>query len=86
MKQEVYTDLEPIKEFAAFSNEIDVDALTNWLFHKGIDGKWAAIPREKITEYWNDYNCEGIIRSSQLETVIELAEKVSNDNTFLDGL
>ena len=76
MIQEVYTDLE---------KSTDADLLTSWVFHKGIDGNWAAIPREKLSEYWNNYNCSGVIRSSQLSTAIELAGKVINNPSYLEN-
>lgn len=57
--------------------------LYDWLFHKGLDGNWAAIPRDKVESYFNNYSCPDIIRSSQLSTVIELAEKVTLDKEFL---
>ena len=60
--------------------------LYDWLFHQGLDGNWAAIPRDKIAEYFNDYNCQGVIRSSQLETVVELASKVSYDPEFINKI
>lgn len=69
MPQEVYQDLEP--------------DLYDWLFHKGLDGNWAAIPRDKVHCYFNNYNCPGVIRSPQFNTVRELAEKVTQDPEFL---
>lgn len=73
MKQEVYLDLE--KE-----NQPD---LYDWFFHKGLDGNWAAVPRDMMMHYLNYYECPNVIRSSQLSTVIELAGKVRHDPDFL---
>ena len=74
--QETYLDFEKKQQ----------PELYNWLFHKGLDGNWAAIPREKIADYFNDYNTPGIIRSTQLSTVVELASKVSYDPEFLNTI
>jgi hypothetical protein len=77
MSQEVYTD---------FENPSNINVLNSWVFHNGPDGNWAAIPREKLIEYWNNYDCEGIIRSSQLTTVVELASKVIHNPSYLNNL
>lgn len=69
------------------------DILYDFVFHYNIyTNLWAAIPRELYTKYWEDYSNPGILRSSKLETLIELILKtegkteeieiLTNDNTL----
>lgn len=60
--------------------------LYGWMFHIGLDGKWAAIPKEKIDCYFNDYKCPGIIRSTELDTVIDVVIKATKDPEFLNAV
>lgn len=63
-----------------------MDQLYNWVFHYNHYTKmWAAIPRERYNDYWagDDF---GIIRSSSIDTLIELTRKVSYDPQFLDKI
>jgi hypothetical protein len=60
--------------------------LYSWLFHYGLDGKWCAIPREKINEYFNNHECVGVIRSSELKTLMEIVNKIEKDNFFLNSI
>ena len=63
-----------------------MNELYDWLFHKGLDGNWAAIPRDKVADYFNDYNTDGVIRSKTFDTVIELATRVDKDPEYLKKL
>lgn len=36
---------------------------------------WSAIPRELYLQYWTDDGLEGIIRSKEINTLIELLTK-----------
>ena len=76
MPQEIYLDLERENE----------PELYDWFFHKGLDGKWAAVPRESLVQYMNYYDSPGVIRSPQLSTVVELASKVEEDPEFLNKI
>ena len=61
--------------------------LHDWVFHYNMfTHTWAAIPRECYQGYWSDMNHPGIIRSSSIETLIELTGKVSFDPNFLDKI
>ena len=58
-----------------------VDHLHDFVFHLNcLDKQWAAIPRDKISEYWNDYTIEGVIRSKSLETLLEIVYKTHGEN------
>ncbi len=50
--------------------------LYDWVFHYNPYTKqWAAIPRDLYTKYWDNYNLEGIIRSSSHKTLLEIIER-----------
>lgn len=61
--------------------------LHDWVFHYNIfTKKWAAIPRECYQGYWSDMNHPGIIRSSSIETLMDIVSKVNYDPKFLDKI
>ena len=60
--------------------------INNYVFHKGLDNLWAAIPRDQYVNYFNDYQCTGVIRSIELSTVISLANKVTLDSDYLSKI
>lgn len=52
------------------------DYLYDWVFHYNPYTKnWAAIPRDLYTQYWDNYNLEGVIRSSSHKTLLEILQK-----------
>jgi hypothetical protein len=54
--------------------------LQDWVFHyNAIAQGWAAIPRELYNQYWSNYNLEGIIRSSKIETLLQILHKTKGD-------
>lgn len=57
--------------------------LSDYLFHQGLDKLWAAVPREQYVNYFNNYQCQGVIRSRELSTVIALVIKVDADSEYL---
>lgn len=68
MNQEVYQDLEP-----AYIKEEALSYLYDWFFHfNHINAEWSAIPREFISEYFNNYNSDRILRSTSLDTLREI--------------
>lgn len=85
MKQETYQDLEksyPDKEVDIYNSHMQ-----DWVFHYNIfTHSWAAIPRECYNAYWTDYNHPEIIRSSSIETLIDLVGKIKYDPEFLDKI
>lgn len=67
--------------------DVDNAYLHDYVFHYNIFTRnWAAIPRECYQGYWSDMNHPGIIRSSSIDTLIELVGKVSYDPQFLDKI
>ena len=74
MKQEVYQDQEPYYEVD------DQSYLYDWVFHYNIyTDTWAAIPREKYTDYWSNANLEGVIKSTSFNTLIEILHRIKGD-------
>ena len=60
------------------------DYLQNWMFHfNPFTEKWAAIPRDLQMKYWDDYDLDGIIRSSKIETLLSILHKVKGDEDEL---
>ena len=50
--------------------------LHNWVFnYNPYAEKWAAIPRDMYNEYWNNSEAPNIIRSSSIETLLEILNK-----------
>ena len=79
MKQETYQDLEPSYNPKAY--------LSDWVFHYNSDNKkWAAIPRESYTAYWNNYSHSSVLRSNSIETLLELLHKAHGDVVKIDKL
>lgn len=78
---ETYQDLElePIKE--------DPSYLYNWVFHfNSYANLWAAIPRDSYTEYWDRYDHPDVLKSSKLETLLELLHKSKGDVELLNTI
>lgn len=50
--------------------------LHNWVFnYNPYVKKWAAIPRDMYNEYWNNNDAPSILRSSSIETLLEIINK-----------
>lgn len=50
----------------------------NYMFHYNIyNEQWNAIPREKITEYWNNVNCPDVIKHKDFNTLMKIIEKLN---------
>lgn len=51
--------------------------LQDYVFHYDhYSKKWTAIPREQYVCYWSNIDaCKGLLRSSQISTLIEIIEK-----------
>jgi len=71
MKQEVYTDYENIKEFAALETEV-VDPLYDWVFHfNPYINKWNAIHREVYMQHWNG-ETNGVAKHENINILMSL--------------
>ena len=55
---------------------MEMSNLYDYLLHYNhLDGSWNAIPRDKINEYWNNRKTEGVLKSKDIKTLIELITK-----------
>lgn len=53
-----------------------MENLYDYLLHyNSFDNNWNAIPRDKVNEYWNNRNTEGVLKSKDIKTLIELITK-----------
>ena len=53
-----------------------MEHLHNWVFNfNPYTSLWAAIPREKYSDYWNNNDLKGIIKSSSFKTLLEIVHK-----------
>ncbi len=76
---ETYQDYEFMKN--------DMSYLYDWTFHYNHYTKqWAAVPRDVYNQYWDKYDLPGIIRSSKLETLLELLHKSKGDVDLLNEI
>jgi hypothetical protein len=79
MAQEVYQDLE------SFYKPNDISFLSDWVFHyNSYSEMWAAVPRETYTEYWSNYNHPSILRSSSINTLMDLLYKTKGDASLIE--
>lgn len=50
-----------------------MENLYDYLLHYNhFDKIWNAIPRDKVNDYWNSRNTEGVLRSKNIKTLIEI--------------
>lgn len=50
-----------------------MENLYDYLLHYNhFDKIWNAIPRDKVNDYWNNRNIEGVLRSKNIKTLIEI--------------
>jgi hypothetical protein len=63
----------------------DLNYLHDWIFHfNAHTEQWNAVPRETYTEYWNDYSNPTVLRSKNLNTLLELLHKSKGDATLIE--
>ena len=76
MKEEVYN----IKEFAAVEQDVKYEFMHDWVFHfNPYTELWNAIPRNLYNAYWSNYNIKGILRSKDINTLLDLLHKAKGD-------
>jgi hypothetical protein len=81
MIQETYMDEEP------YYKPQDLSYLEEWVFHfNSFTEEWAAVPRETYDEYWNEYNHPDVLRSKQLNTLLDLLHKSKGDKEVIDHI
>lgn len=50
--------------------------LYGWVFHYNkYTDLWYAIPRELYVKYWDNDNIEGVLKSKQISTLLELIDR-----------
>jgi hypothetical protein len=63
------------------------DYLNDWVFHfNPYTEMWAAIPKDHYQDYWNDYAHADILRSTHLNTLIDLLHKSKGDVEMIHSL
>jgi hypothetical protein len=81
MLQETYMDQEP------YYKPQDLSYLEDWVFHfNSFTEEWAAIPRNKYDEYWNQYNHPDVLRSRNLISLLDLLHKSKGDREVIEKL
>jgi len=79
-KQETYQDLEKV-----YDNSLTY--LEDWMFHfNSFANQWAAIPRGKYNEYWNDFKHPDVLRSKHLNTLLDLLHKTKGNIEMIEEL
>lgn len=82
MTQETYQDYE---ELYPQSNK--KDSLYNWVFHYNpMNGLWNAMHRDHYNEYWSKMDSEFVIKSTQIDTLVDLILKVSKNKLDLKDI
>lgn len=83
MKQETYQDQEPVYQ----NKDAQPAYMHDWVFHYNHSNHtWAAIPRDKYNEYWNDYDLPEVIRSSSIHTLLDLLHRTKGDKEQIQKL
>ena len=81
MKQEVYQDEEP------YYKPADLAYLEDWVFHfNSFRNEWAAVPRETYNEYWNDYKNRSVLRSKNLNILLDLLHKSKGNKEIIEDI
>jgi hypothetical protein len=66
---------------------MDNEYLQNWVFVFNPFKKiWNAIPRECYNDYWNNIKHPDVIRSSKIETLLEVLHKTQGEKSKLNKL
>lgn len=80
--QETYQDYEGVYPDSKVN-----DCLFNWVFHfNPISSLWNAIPRDRYNQYWDNNDDSGVIKSTQITTLVDLIVKMNNSNLDLNNL
>lgn len=78
---EAYQDLEP-----GYNTPKDVH-LQDWVFnYNPYTKQWAAVPRASYQNYWSNYNTEGVYKSKNINTLIEVLIKSKGDPKEIEKL
>lgn len=86
MQNEVYTDHEELGQYTPSELITDTSAY-HFVFHYNAYSKlWSAIPRDSYNDYWNDTNHPDIIRSTEINTLMDLLYKTDGNKNKLEQL
>jgi hypothetical protein len=79
-KQETYQDFENV-----YDNSLTY--LEDWVFHfNSFTKDWAAIPRGIYNEYWNNFKHPDVLRSKNLNTLLDLLHKTKGNFEAIEEL
>jgi hypothetical protein len=63
------------------------EILNGWVFHfNPFTKNWVAINRNDYLEYWNNHKSKKVIKSSSIQTLVELIIKTDGDITKINKL
>jgi G:T-mismatch repair DNA endonuclease (very short patch repair protein) len=84
MREQVdFTGEEISEEYKETANAF----MHDWIFHYNpYEDRWAAIPRDNYTDYWNDRAHKNILRSKHLNTLIDLLYKCKGSVDCIEDL
>ena len=79
--QKAYQDEEP------FYKPKDLSYLEDWVFHfNSFRNEWNAIPRETYNEYWSKFDHPSVLRSVNLNTLLDLLHKTKGSKELIENL
>ena len=59
--------------------------LHDWFFHyNSFTEEWNAIPRDMQLQYWNNINCDNVIRSKCFSTLLDILKITKGDISNLE--
>jgi hypothetical protein len=65
----------------------DLSYLEDWVFHfNSFTEEWAAVPRETYNEYWNQNDHPDVLRSRNLNSLLDLLHKSKGDREVIEKL
>jgi hypothetical protein len=87
-QNEVYTDLEGSGyDFLEETQANPRTFLYDYVFHYNhYTGLWSAVHRTSYMEYWNNSETKGVIRSKDINTLIEIIQKTQGNIDLADKL
>ena len=78
--------METYQDYEDFIKQ-DLSYLYDWVFHYNhYNETWSAIPRDMYNKYWDNYDLPGVIKSSKIETLLELLHKSKGDVDLLNEI
>lgn len=65
----------------------DRDYLNNWVFHfNPFTDTWYAIPRDHYLEFWSNPTSDNVLRSSNINTLLDILHKVKGDTSLVKSV